>query len=287
MKKFRRYICRKGLISDIVKCALIAAFTVSVLFLSFNYFLGDTAVYYVINISLVFSALLIIFTEKRENPSVYKIALLSFVLSIICSFSYHFLTKYKIIEYFENIENVKNIIQGTGVWGILVFFLITLLQVIILPIPTAVTVVAGSVIYNSHVSFIVSSLATFLGSVLVFLLGRICGKRLMRWLFDEQKAKKYAKTLGKKGKAPFILMMLLPFFPDDLICFAAGLTDMTFKFFAISVAVARTLYIFFISYFGDGGIIPFSGWGIPVWIGIIALVCVAGIYFHLKFNKSK
>ena len=68
-------------------------------------------------------------------------------------------------------------------------------------------------------------------------------------------------------------MARLPFFPDDLICMSAGVTDMKFGFFALSTAIARTAYIFTVSFLGNGDIIPFGGWGIAVWAGIF-VVCV-------------
>ena len=98
---------------------------------------------------------------------------------------------------------------------------------------------------------------------------------------------KYAALLGKKGKAPFVMMMFLPFFPDDLICITAGMTDMGFRFFAISVAIARTAYIFIVSFLGSGEIIPFRGWGIAVWIAIFALCVFLSWFINKKISARE
>lgn len=78
---------------------------------------------------------------------------------------------------------------------------------------------------------------------------------------------------------------VLTIFPDDTLCIVAGTTAMNFKFFALSVLFARPLTIAFISFFGSGKIIPYKGWGIPVWIGIIA-VCILAAVFAPKIKKN-
>ena len=46
----------------------------------------------------------------------------------------------------------------------------------------------------------------------------------------------------------------------------------------------RPIYIVLVCYFGTGQIIPFSGWGIPVWISIF-VICLLIIIVYLK-NKT-
>ena len=270
-----------------VKRLLVVILTVSVLFFSLNIFIGDESVYYIINVSTVFSAFLLLFIKKEEYPFAVKIATLTFISSISLAILYHVLSKFEVIEYLESIDNIKRLIRQTGGWGIVVFFFITLLQVTILPIPAAITIVVGSIVFNPLTSFLVSSIATLLGSIICFFTGRFFGKKLIKWLFDEEKAKKYSKILAKKGKVPFIIMMLLPFFPDDLICVTAGLSDMSFSFFSVSVAITRSVYILLVSYLGDGELIPFSGWGIPVWIGIFLITTTIGYLINKKINEKK
>ena len=83
-----------------------------------------------------------------------------------------------------------------------------------------------------------------------------------------------------------LVMLLFPFFPDDMLCMAAGLTKMTFKFFIIAVVLTRPVMIAFVSYFGTGKIIPFSGWGIPVWISMFVFM-VALLYLLNYFIKKR
>ena len=65
------------------------------------------------------------------------------------------------------------------------------------------------------------------------------------------------------------------------------MTDMGFRFFAISVAIARTAYIFIVSFLGSGEIIPFRGWGIAVWIAIFALCVFLSWFINKKISARE
>ncbi|MDR0425849.1 MAG: TVP38/TMEM64 family protein [Clostridiales bacterium] len=176
-------------------------------------------------------------------------------------------------ERIESVDQLIDIIQNAE-WGLLVFFGLTLLQVVVLPVPAWMTVMAGAAIYGSTVSFLVSSAGTVLGSFICFFLGRKFGKKIVYWMIGQEKAEQYSKLIFDKGKLAFVVMMVFPFFPDDMLCMTAGLTNMKFRFFAVSVSLTRPVMLAFYSYFGMR--IPFTTWwGILIWIGIFAVMVAA------------
>ena len=82
--------------------------------------------------------------------------------------------------------------------------------------------------------------------------------------------KKWTKFLNN-CKFSFILMMLLPCFPDDILCLVAGLTDMSWTFFMVTQFITRPIGIFSVSIFSSGSLIPYHGWGLIVWTVIFIL----------------
>ena len=233
---------------------------------------GDQLILIVLNAACLLAASGIVVFEPEQKTR-FRLSLLIYIVAAFLLALYLPAEKYGLLKKMKNLSVVRSIILSSGKLGILCYFALTYLSVVVLPVPAAVLIVAGTYVYGSWISFAVSATATFVGSITCFFLGRKLGKRLLYWLFDREKVDKYAAILGKKGKIPFILMMFLPFFPDDLICMSAGVTDMKFGFFALSTAIARTAYIFTVSFLGNGDIIPFGGWGIAVWAGIF-VVCV-------------
>ena len=80
-------------------------------------------------------------------------------------------------------------------------------------------------------------------------------------------------------------MQILPFFPDDILCLVAGLTKMNFPFFLVTMVLVRPAIVATYCYLGSGELIPFSGWGIPVWIAI-AVVCVVLAVLSFKYQDK-
>ena len=217
----------------------------------------------------------------------YRLSKLIFVASATALLLYIPAEKYGIISKMKDLSAVRSLILASGEWGVVCFFVLTYLSVVILPVPAAVLILAGAYVYGPWVSFAVSAGATFLGSLTCFLMGRKLGKKLLYWLFDREKVSKYSAVLSEKGKIPFVAMLVLPFFPDDLICITAGVIDMKFSFFLFSTLIARSAYIFTVSILGGGEIIPFRGWGIAVWAGIFALCLIVFAAVSKRMSDKK
>ena len=79
--------------------------------------------------------------------------------------------------------------------------------------------------------------------------------------------------------------MILPFFPDDILCLVAGLTNMSWSYFILVQFVSRPIGILTTAYFSSGEVIPYHGWGLVVW-AIIAILAVALIYLTTKYNDK-
>ena len=183
----------------------------------------------------------------------------------------------------EKTQRLIEIIKSFGIWGYLVYFLIQVLQVVVLPLPAAVCYIPGSLIWGPFTATMIASAGVITGSIIAYILGKFCGKPLVVWIAGREATEKYTSILSKKGKVLFLIMQILPFFPDDIICIIAGLTGMNFIFFVATIVLVRPLIIATYCYLGSGTIIPFSGWGIPVWIAIFA-VCVVLAVLSFKYQ---
>ncbi len=185
---------------------------------------------------------------------------------------------------FSDFSSLTSYIRGSGFWGVAIFIGLTVFQVVVLPIPEAVTILLGVAIYGATTSFILSVIGTIIGSLISFMLGKVFGRRLCNWMFGEENTEKYAKIMNEKGRFLFIIMLLFPAFPDDMLCMIAGITTMSYAYFTVICLVPRPVMIGLTAYLGSG-VIPFSGWGIPVWISIACLMFV--VFVVIGGIKSK
>lgn len=213
-----------------------------------------------------------------------KILLVVFVTTVFVVGGYLILLYTGVWEKLNSVEKLKNFILDQGIWGRVFFVFLQFIQVAFLPIPSPLVVVAGSLIYGPFQSSLLSLAGILLGSAVAFAIGRMFGKKVVSFMVGKENQKKWSSYLNN-AKYSFVLMMLLPLFPDDVLCMVAGLTDMSWTFFMITQLVTRTIGIFTMSFLSVGDIIPFSGWGIYVWI-LIALFALFSIYFSVKYNKE-
>ena len=210
--------------------------------------------------------------------------LVLFIIALFLTLAYFILVWTGLWEKFNSVEKLKRFILALGIWGRIVFVLFQFLQVTILPLPSPILIIAGSLIYGPFQSAILSLAGILLGSAFAFFLGKVFGSKIVSFIIGKESQKKWSKTLGS-CKYSFVIMMLLPCFPDDILCLVAGLTDMSWTFFMVTQFIARPIGIFTVSYLSSGEIIPYSGWGLVVW-AVIIITSFVLIYLAGRYNKQ-
>lgn len=93
-----------------------------------------------------------------------------------------------------------------------------------------------------------------LDSFTVFLISRKYGSVVMQHIFSEKRYNKCQQWINKRTEKLSVILwflLLIPFSPDDFICYCAGLTEMKFKkFMVIILTVKPWLIIFYGILFG-------------------------------------
>lgn len=130
-------------------------------------------------------------------------------------------------------------IQRCTPWSHLAFFFLQLASVIVAPIPSNLTAAAGAILFGLWPAFLITWAAVAAGSVIVFLLSRVLGQDFARSFVSQKLSDKYQDVIRRKRDVFLLLAFLFPFFPDDLLCILAGLTDISLKRFTVLVLAAR------------------------------------------------
>ena len=172
-----------------------------------------------------------------------------------------------------SMEAMQDYIVRFAPFSHLIFFLIQLASVILAPIPSNITALAGGMLFGVWSSFLLTAAAVYAGSVLVFWLARVLGQSFAGRLVSQKISDKYLEVIRRKRDIFLILVFLFPFFPDDLICILAGLTDIPFPRFLLIVLFTRPWGLLAACALG-GGILSIPPWG-------VVLLCGAGIAVFL------
>ena len=225
--------------------------------------------------------------EEKElslKAKILRTILVCVIIAGIVVLGYYILNWTGVWEKINSVEKLQNIILSWGFWGRFGFVVLSFLQVTFIPLPSTVTIIAGTLIYGPLQASLLSLAGILLGSMLAFLLGKVFGRKLVVFMVGEKTCKKWVDFLTN-AKYSFFIMMLLPIFPDDVLCLVAGLTNMSWTFFTLTNLIARPIGIFTVSYFGSGHLIPYHGWGLIVWAILIVLI-IAVLILAYKYQKQ-
>ena len=136
-------------------------------------------------------------------------------------------------------EKLGEYIARCAPWSHLAYFGIQLVSVVVAPIPSNLTAAAGAYLFGLWPSFLLTWGAVSLGSAIVFGLARALGQQFAGQFVSEKLSGKYLDVIRRKRDVFLALAFLFPFFPDDILCILAGLTDISFKRFFLLAAIFR------------------------------------------------
>ncbi len=140
---------------------------------------------------------------------------------------------------FADRAELADLIRGAGAWGPLWVIGITFAQVIVAPIPgQAINFVAGY-LYGFWLGGLISWLGLLAGSATAMGLARLAGRPLVHRLVSPQALARLDAFAEGQGLRFFFLVFLVPFLPDDLACFLAGLTPLPLPALLAVAAVGR------------------------------------------------
>lgn len=227
-----------------------------------------------------------------ENFTAFrKAVLIAAVCSAVVAAAVCVFNAFDLWEKLRDVEWMSEWINSKGAFAIPVYALLVLCSVIFLPIPSTVMNYVATVLFeHAWATFLVTTAATLAGSFICYFLGRVFGKRIVIWLAGKEKTEKYSRIINENGKFLFVMMLLLPFFPDDVISLLAGASNVSLPFFSIATVLARPVMIAVVSFLGKSATDAMDTWGIPVAIAVIVVVIAAAvllIVFKIKRKKKK
>ena len=157
-----------------------------------------------------------------------------------------------------------NFIQSTGSFAPIAFLIIETITVVILILPCAIGYPVSTMAFGPFWGFILNAAATIAGSLIIFGIVRKWGRPIAEAAVKRKNFEKYEKFTNSVSLFEKILagILLVPFLPDNVLCYIAGLTKMKFKRFAIIVILFKPWKILFYTYGSDFFIDKFGHlWG--------------------------
>lgn len=172
-----------------------------------------------------------------------------------------------------NREAVSATIQGLGIWGPALLFILLVMQVFLAIIPGQALMVTSSYLYGFWGGLFITWTSLVGGGCAAFYLARRYGRPFAeRWITPETLSR-WDKASQGQGIFFFAMSLVLPVFPNDAMCYVAGLGKISPPRFLIANMLGRGMACLLASLVGAfGSQIPLWGWACG--IGLILTGCV-------------
>jgi uncharacterized membrane protein YdjX (TVP38/TMEM64 family) len=172
-------------------------------------------------------------------------------------------------------------IQDWGQWAPVVTISLHVLQVLTAPIPgTAIDAVNG-LLFGPWLGTLYSMTGLIIGSTIVMALSRRFGRPLVERFVDSKSVERIDRLVEKRGSLVIFLIFLLPFLPDDAVCFLAGLTPIPLLELVLLAMIGRFPGVFVANLLGSQAQ-SFELWQ---WIMVaILFMLVAGLVWRYRME---
>lgn len=142
-----------------------------------------------------------------------------------------------------NTDQLELVIKSFGILAPIFFLTLQIIQVIIPIIPGGITAGIGVILFGPFWGFVLNYAGSMMGSIIAFILVKHYGHDFILKFTDQKTYDQYIGWLdkGKKFDRFFSFAILVPGFPDDLLCMIAGLTSMRLKKFIFIIATCKPL----------------------------------------------
>lgn len=145
-----------------------------------------------------------------------------------------------ILRFARQPELFRQWVAAHGVWGKCAYVLMVFLQVVVAIIPGEPLEISGGYAFGAVWGTALCLLGAFLGSVAVFALVRRFGAALVEIFFPPEKLRslRFLQSSPKRD-ALFWLIFTVPGTPKDLLCYFAGLTNLSWRKWLLICTVGR------------------------------------------------
>lgn len=124
-------------------------------------------------------------------------------------------------------ENFRSFLNQAGIWGPLLFILITLLTFVIAPLSGTPLLFAGFYAFGEKVVFLTMG-AAFFSFIINFWIARRWGRPMVERFVGGRNLDKIDKLTGNYGLAMLALLRIFLGSSQDFVSYAAGLTSLNF-----------------------------------------------------------
>ena len=226
--------------------------------------------------------------DGGKKALIYKIVLTGVIVLSIALVVVYFLKISGLGGKITSVEKLRDYIASLGGNAVAFTIVFQVLQVVLLPVPGVVAIGAAVAMFGAAKGAVYSLIGVLIGSFIAFFIGKFFGFKAAAWLIGEETLKKILNGFDGKDKVFLTFAFLFPFFPDDALCFVAGVSEMRTGYFSFIIIITRIVSTFFTAFSFSGDLIPYDrAWGIIVWIALFFVTAILSRIIYKRIYAAK
>lgn len=173
---------------------------------------------------------------------------------------------------FQSRESLEAFLEAQGGRAPLALMTLQFLQVVLAPIPGHLLSVVSGMAFGLWRGTLYTVVGVATGCAVVLLISRWLGRPAVERWAPRQALNRIDDWAARRGPLFFFLFFLVPFLPDDLACFAVGISSLPLVPMFLLIAVARLPGHFASAWLGATATgLPLVGWLIIIGAAILLL----------------
>lgn len=158
-----------------------------------------------------------------------------------------------VISRFVRLDEARIVgwIEEFGALGPIVYILLLASTIIFTPLPSVVVDIAGGLAFGTVLGTIYTLAGGMLGATINFYIARRLGRGFVERRLGQRAMAQIDMYAERMGAKLIFLTRLIPLFNFDWVSYAAGLTRMSYKSYAIASLLGMLLPVIGIVYVGD------------------------------------
>ena len=142
-------------------------------------------------------------------------------------------------ETITDLEALEQWVRAQGAWGPGAIVLGEILQVLLAPVPGQVVGIVAGYLYGAFWGTLLCMIGLAVGTVIAIWVARRLGRPVLETVASKELVERVDGYARRRGALALFLIFLLPFLPDDVCCFIAGLTPLRIGELLILAIVGR------------------------------------------------
>ena len=189
----------------------------------------------------------------------------------------------------DNLIFLNEMVEGNYFLSILVYIVLTIIGCVVLALPGITFAIIAGLLFGSFVGILACLIATTLGAMVSFVVGRFFLKESIKPMTQKNKLLNNL-LFSKDGKSDLLLLMItrmVPIFPYNLQNFAYGVTDINFWKYSIFTFIFMLPGVSFFTIGAAGLRAGNDKWKYFIIAGALAVaVTLTGIFIQRKFLSN-